>query len=191
LVIEPLILTMRKLWNRSQWRHTPTRPPSAGYYQAFNVPIRRSAVALLWTVDPAPPGEIYSTEGAAKARGWRRPQPANSCGWTGILARFCGSAGPSGLGDQSCGSRRQQSSTTGCRFRNLRVGSSVDHLLIASQAAEPKMPTNCTADDFLVVRLHPLRARTISGLVTTLERVGRTIKPKLRSLMLRSAAQST
>jgi hypothetical protein len=28
-------------------QHTPTRPPSAVYYQAFNVPIRRTAVAVL------------------------------------------------------------------------------------------------------------------------------------------------
>jgi hypothetical protein len=191
LVIEPLILTMRKLWNRSQWRHTPTRPPSAGYYQAFNVPIRRSAVASLRTGIRRRRPKINTKAGAAKARGWRWPQPANSCGWTGNPARFCGKTGPSRRADQSFSSRRQQSSTTRAAFRNLRIGSSVDHLLIASQAAEPKMPTNCTAYDFLVVRLHPLRARTISGLVTTLERVGRTIKPKLRSLMLRSTAQST
>src|ERR1700754_608678 len=44
LVIEPLILTMRKVWNRSHWHHTHTRPPSAGSHQAFNVPIRRTAV---------------------------------------------------------------------------------------------------------------------------------------------------
>ena len=40
------------------------------------------------------------------------------------------------------------------------------------------MPTNYTANGFLMVRLHPLRARTISVLVTTHERVGRTIKAK-------------
>src|ERR1700748_2408634 len=69
LVIEPLILTMRKLWNRSQWRHTPTRPPSADYDQAFNVPIHRSAVVLLWAGNAAPSGEIHGAGAAAKARG--------------------------------------------------------------------------------------------------------------------------
>jgi hypothetical protein len=62
---------MRKLWNRSHWRHTPTRPPSADYYQAFNVPIRRSAVALLWTGIRRHRPEINTKAGAAKARGWR------------------------------------------------------------------------------------------------------------------------
>ena len=159
----------------------PTRPPSAVYYQAFNVPIRRSAGALLWLGNPARPDEIYRTGGAAKARGWHRPRPEKTGGWTGNLARFCGSAGQSCLGDQSRGNRRQHSSKTGSEYSNLRAGSRVSRLPSASQAAEAKMPTNYTADDFLVVRLHPLRAPTISVLVTTRERVGRTIEPILRN----------
>jgi hypothetical protein len=38
------------------------------------------------------------------------------------------------------------------------------------------MPTNCTRCDALLVNLHPLRAPTISRIVTTRERVGRTME---------------
>ena len=182
---------MRKLWNRPHGRHRPTRPPSAISYQAFNVPIRRSAVALLWQGNRRRLDKKYPIEGAAKARGHRPPWPSESCGWSENLARFCGIGRPPGPGDQSFGSRRRHSSTSLVPISNHRLGSSVGHLPIASQAAEPEMPTKYTADDDLVVRLHPLRAPTISVLVTTRERVGRTIEPKLRGLRPRGTAKST
>jgi hypothetical protein len=183
LVIEPLILTMRKLRSRSHWRHTPTRPPSAGYYQAFNVPMRRSAIALPWPGKPAAPGVkfILQTVRQRRAVGVRHslqyhvdgPKISLDCAAVGRL---------SGPRDQSRGNRRQHSSTTGRGSGNLHGGSRVGHLHIASRAAEPKMPTNYTANDFLVVRLHPPRAPTISVSVTTRERVGRTIEPILQNL---------
>ena len=66
-------------------------------------------------------------------------------------------------------------------FGNLRIGSGINHLLVASQVAEPEMPINYTSDDFLLIRLHPRKAPTISALVTTRERVGRTINPTLEA----------
>jgi hypothetical protein len=84
LVIEPLILTIERCGTEANGCHTPTRPPSAGYYQAFNVPIRRSAVALLLAGKPVQPRKIHDAEGAAKARGRRRPDLAKQADRPGI-----------------------------------------------------------------------------------------------------------
>jgi hypothetical protein len=52
---------------------------------------------------------------------------------------------------------------------------SVSHLPIASHDAKTEMPTNYTFDDFVLIMLHYRRAGTISVLVTSQERVGRTM----------------
>jgi hypothetical protein len=64
--------------------------------------------------------------------------------------------------------------------RNLGDGSSLNQSAIASQGAKAEMPTNYTGNDFVLIRLHPRRARTISISVTNQERVGRSISPMRR-----------
>jgi Protein of unknown function (DUF2735) len=59
--------------------------------------------------------------------------------------------------------------------RNLCHGSSVSQPMNAFEDAKSKMPTIYTPDDFVLVRLHPRSARTISDSVTTRERVGRSM----------------
>src|SRR5476649_1529420 len=59
--------------------------------------------------------------------------------------------------------------------RNLGNGSSVSQLAVASHGANPKMPTNYTSNEFVLIMLHQPSARTISVLVTTHKRVGRTM----------------
>jgi hypothetical protein len=46
--------------------------------------------------------------------------------------------------------------------RNLSDRSSLSQPAIASQGAKAEMPTNHTGNDFVLIRLHPRRARTIS-----------------------------
>jgi len=61
------------------------------------------------------------------------------------------------------------------RPRNLGDGPSVSQRVVASQEANTKMPTIYTGNDFVLVRLHEQRARTISDSVTSRERVGRSM----------------
>jgi hypothetical protein len=64
--------------------------------------------------------------------------------------------------------------------RNLGDRSSLSQSGIASQDAKAEMPTNYTGNDFVLIRLHPRRAQTISISVTTRERVGRSMSPMRR-----------
>ena len=182
LVIEPLILTMRKLWNRSHWRHTPTRPPSASSYQAFNVPIRRSAVALLRPAEPGGPGKIHTIGGAAKARGWGRLTPAKSCGWSRksrpiLRQRRAIRPGRSKL-RQSPATMRQPPGAVPATFALAQA-------LVICPLPHRRQNRKCLQ---IIQQMTSLwsgciraEARTISVLVTTHERVGRTIKPTLRN----------
>jgi uncharacterized protein DUF2735 len=61
------------------------------------------------------------------------------------------------------------------RSRNLGDSSSVSQPTVASQGAKSEMPTIYTPDDFVLIRLHERRARTISDSVTSRKRVGRSI----------------
>ena len=82
---------------------------------------------------------------------------------------------------KAAATRRQHSADGPDALRNLGAGSSVNQPTIASRNAKPKMPTNYTANDFVLIRLHRRRARTISVLVTTRERVGRSMIAQARS----------
>src|SRR5260370_23907300 len=61
------------------------------------------------------------------------------------------------------------------RSRNLGHGPGVSQSVVASKEANPKMPTIYTRNDFVLVRLHQPRTRTISISVTSRERVGRSM----------------
>jgi hypothetical protein len=72
-------LTIERCGTEANGCHTPTRPPSAGYYQAFNVPIRRSAVALLLAGKPVSHAKFTTREVRQRRAGKavRRPQKHN------------------------------------------------------------------------------------------------------------------
>ena len=59
----------------------------------------------------------------------------------------------------------------------MAIGSSVSQSARCFPGAKAEMPTNYTANDFVLIRLHRRRARTISDLVTSRERVGRSMSP--------------
>jgi hypothetical protein len=163
----------------AKWRHTPTRPQSADDRPSIlcaNPPHRGSfgLASELRAVTPKSTPQKVRQRRAVDAATIPRP-----LGIGGELRPILWQR----EAVQHPRLKPRQSPATfvingGC-FGNLRIGSSVRHLLIAPQVAEPKMPTNCASGDFLLIRLRPGRAPTISVLVTTRERVGRTIKSSL------------
>jgi hypothetical protein len=102
------------------------------------------------------PAAIFS--GAAKARGSRASPDARGSDY----ARFHGSPRP------VLPFRLKPRQWPAIFFkkwrcpRNLGDRSSLNQSAIASQDAKAEMPTNYTENDFVLIRLHPRRARTIS-----------------------------